>query len=58
MIGNAFSGWFHTATRAWLELLAPALDTVWLPVLQHALVAVTAWAVLLWLYRSRVFFQV
>ena len=58
IIGNAFGGWFHTATRAWLELLAPALGPVWLPVVQRALFALTAWAVLLWLYRSRVFFKV
>jgi heparan-alpha-glucosaminide N-acetyltransferase len=58
VIGNAFGGWFRTATRAWLELLAPALGPVWLPVLQRALFAATAWAVLLWLYRRRVFFKV
>ena len=58
VIGNAFGGWFRTATRAWLELLAPALGPVWLPVLQRALFAATAWTVLLWLYRRRVFFKV
>ena len=58
VIGNAFGGWFRTATKAWLELLAPTLGPVWLPVLQRALFAATAWAVLLWLYRRRVFFKV
>ena len=48
VIGNAFGGWFRTATRAWLGLLAPALGPVWLPVVQRALFALTAWAVLLW----------
>ncbi len=58
VIGNAFGGWFRSATRAWVGLLAPVLGPVWLPVLQHALFALTAWAVLLWLYRRRVFFKV
>lgn len=58
VIGNAFGGWFRSATRAWLELVAPALGPVWLPVAQRALFAATAWAVLLWLYRRRVFFKV
>jgi heparan-alpha-glucosaminide N-acetyltransferase len=58
VIGNAFGGWFRSATRAWVELFAPVLGPVWLPVLQHALFAATAWAVLLWLYRRRVFFKV
>jgi heparan-alpha-glucosaminide N-acetyltransferase len=57
IIGNAFGGWFRSATRAWLELLGPALGPVWLPVLQRALFALTAWTVLLWLYRRRVFFK-
>ena len=58
IIGNGFGGWFRSATKAWLELFAPALGPVWLPVLQRALFAATAWAVLLWLYRRRVFFKV
>ena len=58
VMGNAFGGWFNTATRAWLGLLAPALGPVWLPVLQRALFALTAWTVLLWLYRRRLFFKV
>ena len=58
IIGNAFGGWFRTATRAWLELVAPVLGPVWLPVLQRALFATLAWTVLLWLYRRRVFFKV
>lgn len=58
VIGNAFSGWFRTATRAWVDLFDPALGPVWLPVFQRALFAATAWAVLLWFYRRRVFFKV
>ena len=58
VIGNAFGGWFQSATGTWLGLLAPALGPVWLPVVQRALFALTAWAVLLWLYRSRLFFKV
>lgn len=58
VIGNAFGGWFRSATGAWLGLLAPALGTVWLPVVQRALFALTAWAVLFWLYRRRIFFKV
>jgi predicted acyltransferase len=58
VIGNAFGGWFRSATRAWVDVLAPVLGPVWLPVLQHALFALTAWTVLLWLYRRRVFFKV
>jgi heparan-alpha-glucosaminide N-acetyltransferase len=58
VIGNAFGGWFRSATRAWVGLFEPVLGPVWLPVLQHALFALTAWAVLLWLYRRRVFFKV
>jgi heparan-alpha-glucosaminide N-acetyltransferase len=58
VIGNAFGGWFRSATTAWLGLLAPALGPVWLPVLQRALFALTAWTVLLWLYRRRLFFKV
>lgn len=58
VIGNAFGGWFRSATRAWIDLFAPVLGPVWLPVLQRALFALTAWAVLLWLYRRRVFFKV
>lgn len=58
VIGNAFGGWFRSATGAWTGLLAPALGDVWLPVVQRALFALTAWAVLLWLYRRRIFFKV
>ena len=58
VIGNAFGGWFRSATRAWGGLLAPLLGDVWTPVLQRALFALTAWVVLLWLYRRRVFFKV
>ena len=57
VIGNAFGGWFRGATGAWVALLAPALGEVWLPVAQRALFALTAWTVLLWLYRRRVFFK-
>jgi heparan-alpha-glucosaminide N-acetyltransferase len=56
VIGNAFGGWFESATSAWLGLLA--LGPAWLPVAQRALFALTAWSVLLWLYRRRVFFKI
>jgi len=58
VIGNAFGGWFRSATRAWLELASPLLGPVWLPVLQHAVFAACAWAVLYWCYRRRIFFKV
>jgi predicted acyltransferase len=58
VIGNAFGGWFRSATGAWLALLAPAVGDVWLPVLQRALFASTAWAILWWCYRRRIFFKV
>ncbi len=58
VIGNAFGGWFRSATRAWTGLLAPALGDTWLPVVQHGLFALAAWGVLLWLYRRQVFFKV
>lgn len=58
VIGNAFGGWFRSATGAWVALLSPVLGEVWLPVVRHALFALTAWAVLLWLYRRRVFFKI
>lgn len=58
VIGNAFGGWFRSASRAWTGLLAPSLGDVWLPVVQHALFALAAWSVLLWLYRRRIFFKV
>lgn len=58
VIANAFSGWFHSATSAWLTLLAPRLGDVWLPVLQRGLFALAAWVVLWWLHRRRIFFKV
>jgi heparan-alpha-glucosaminide N-acetyltransferase len=58
VISGAFGGWFRSATNAWLGLLAPAVGPLWLPVLQRALFALTAWIVLLWLYRRRLFFKV
>ena len=58
VIANAFGGWFRSATRAWTELALPLVGPVWLPVLQQALFAACAWAVLLWCYRRRLFFQV
>jgi heparan-alpha-glucosaminide N-acetyltransferase len=58
VIGNAFGGWFRDATSAWVGLLAPMFGPMWLPVLQHALFAVTAWLVLRWCYDRRLFFRV
>ena len=58
VIGNAFGGWFRDATGAWTGLLAPALGETWLPVLQHAFFALTAWLVLRWCYDRRLFFKV
>lgn len=58
VIGNAFAGWFRGATGAWLGAIAPAVGDVWMPVLQRALFALTAWGVLLWLYRQKIFFKV
>lgn len=58
VIGNAFAGWFRGATGAWLGLLTPVAGDVWLPVLQRALFALSAWGVLYWLYRRKLFFKV
>lgn len=58
VLANAFAGWFRGATGAWTGLLRPAVGDNWLPVLQHALFASTAWGVLYWLYRRKVFFKV
>ena len=58
IMGNAFAGWFRGATGAWLGAVAPAVGDVWMPVLQRALFALTAWGVLLWLYRRKIFFKV
>jgi predicted acyltransferase len=58
VIGNAFAGWFRSATGAWLGVLTPVVGDVWLPVLQRALFALSAWGILYWLYRRRIFFKV
>jgi len=58
VIGNAFGGWFRNATQAWVGALGPVAGPVVLPIVQRALFAGCAWAVLLWCYRRRIFFKV
>lgn len=58
VIGNAFGGWFRSASGAWLGAVAPLVGEVWQPVLQRAMFATLAWMVLYWLYRRAIFFKV
>jgi predicted acyltransferase len=57
VLGNAFGGWFRSLSGAWIGWLGGSLGSAWFPVLQHALFATWAWAVLFWLYRRRIFFK-
>jgi predicted acyltransferase len=57
VLGNAFGGWFRSASGAWIGWLQPMLDNTWFPVLQRALFAAAAWGVLYWLYRRKIFFK-
>jgi predicted acyltransferase len=57
VLGNAFGGWFRSLSGAWIGWLGGPLGSAWFPVLQHALFATWAWAVLFWLYRRRIFFK-
>ena len=58
VIGNAFAGWFRSASGAWFSTLTPVVGDMWLPVMQHAAFALLAWSVLYWCYRRRIFFKV
>jgi heparan-alpha-glucosaminide N-acetyltransferase len=57
VLGNAFGGWFRSASNAWVSWLKEPLGAAWYPVLQHVLFALAAWGVLYWLYRRRIFFK-
>jgi len=57
VIGNAFGGWFRSASNAWIGWLKEPLGEAWFPVFQRFLFMCVAWSVLYWLYRRRVFFK-
>lgn len=57
VLGNAFGGWFRSLSSTWIAGLQTPLGEVWFPVLQRALFAVAAWAVLFWLYRRKIFLK-
>ncbi len=56
VLGNAFGGWFRSASGAWISWLSQPLG-VWYPVLQHFLFLCAAWGALYWLYRRKIFFK-
>jgi predicted acyltransferase len=56
VLGNAFGGWFRSASSAWISWLSQPLG-VWYPVLQHFLFLCAAWGALYWLYRRKIFFK-
>jgi len=56
VLGNAFGGWFRSASNAWLSWFNEPLG-VWYPVLQKFLFMCAAWGVLYWLYRRKIFFK-
>jgi len=56
VLGNAFGGWFRSASNAWIASLKGPMG-VWYAVFQHALFAAAAWGVLYWLYRRKIFFK-
>lgn len=55
VLGNSFGGWFRSLSSAWVAWLRTPLGPLWFPVFQHALFALSAWAVLWWLHRRRIF---
>lgn len=57
VLGNAFGGWFRSASGAWIGWLRGPLGEVGFPILQRVAFAVAAWAVLHWLHRRRIFFK-
>ena len=57
VLGNAFGGWFRSASNAWIGWLKTPMGDAWFPVFQHALFALAAWGVLYWLYRRKIFFK-
>jgi predicted acyltransferase len=56
VLGNAFGGWFRSASNAWISWLNEPLG-VWYAVLQKFLFMCAAWGVLYWLYRRKIFFK-
>jgi predicted acyltransferase len=57
VLGNAFGGWFRSASGAWIAWLKEPLGDVGFPILQRGLFAVAAWGVLWWLWRRKIFFK-
>ena len=57
VLGNAFGGWFRSATSAWIVGLKGPLGDLGFPILQRALFAAAAWGVLYWLWKRRLFFK-
>jgi predicted acyltransferase len=57
VLGNAFGGWFRSASNAWIGWLKEPLGAAWFPVFQKFLFMCAAWAVLYWLYRRKIFFK-
>ena len=57
VLGNAFGGWFRSASNAWIGWLKEPLGEAGFPVFQKFLFMCAAWSVLYWLYRRRIFFK-
>jgi predicted acyltransferase len=57
VLASAFGGWFRSLTGAWIGWLRGPLGSMWFPVLQHFIVFCSAWLVLYWLWRRRIFFK-
>lgn len=57
VLGNAFGGWFRSASGAWIGWLKGPLGEVGFPILQRVLFAAAAWGALYWLHRRRIFFK-
>lgn len=57
VLGNVFSGWFRSATGAWISPLKEVLGEAGFPIFQRALFAAASWGVLYWLWKRRIFFK-
>jgi heparan-alpha-glucosaminide N-acetyltransferase len=58
VLGNAFGGWFRSLFGAWIGWFEQPLGSIWFPVFQHLVVFCSAWLVLYWLWRRRIFLKV
>ncbi|HTI72033.1 MAG TPA: DUF5009 domain-containing protein [Candidatus Limnocylindria bacterium] len=56
-MANCLGGWFRSLTDVWIAGLRDPLGAEWFPVLQRLLFAASAWLVLYWLYRRRIFLK-